>query len=156
MYAFIVIIHIAASAVLILLILLQAGRGGGLSEGFGGGAMQNIFGSSSKTIMTKITAVCAVVFILTSISLTILVTRRGKSLIDVKKTKVSDIIAQQKTKAAPIKQQAQTPTTEPQAEDAKKTVTVKEVKIDPQTGKEIVVKEEKMTPEEAAARQGGK
>jgi tetratricopeptide (TPR) repeat protein len=34
--------------------------------------------------------------------------------------------------------------------DVKKTVTVREIRIDPATGKEIVIKEEKMTPEEAA------
>lgn len=160
MYAFLLVIHILASIFLILVILLQAGRGGGLSESFGGGAMQNIFGSSSTTVLTKITAACAVIFILTSLTLTILTSRRGKSLIDLERSKVSDIVLGQKQKVAARQEPSkgiglpsspQAPEAAAQAE-AGKTVTVREVRIDPATGKEIVVKEEKMTPEEAAQR----
>lgn len=143
MYAFLITIHVLASIFLIAVILLQAGRGSGLSEGFGGGAMQNIFGSSSTTVLTKVTAGCAIVFIITSLTLTIMATRRGKSLIELQKGKVSDIVTQQKK---PVTGTAVQPVDN-------KTVTVREVKIDPATGKEIVVKEEKMTPEEAAAKQ---
>jgi preprotein translocase subunit SecG len=162
-----VAVHVLASIFLIAVILLQAGKGSGMSEGFGGGAMQNMFGSSANTVMTKVTAACAIIFIFTSLTLTIMTTRRSKSLIELERGKVSDIVTGQKVKArgespaaAPMSQQpvavaaAQAPA-QP-AEEAKKTVTVKEVKIDPVTGKEIVVKEEKMTPEEAAARNNAK
>ncbi len=148
MYGFMVAVHVLACIFLIAVILFQAGRGGGLSETFGSSAMQNIFGSSSKTILTKITAVCAVIFIITSLLLTILTTRRSKSLIDLEKGRVMDIVASQKS--SPVSKQ-ELPLTA--GKDAAKTVTIKEVKIDPATGKEIVVKEEKMTPQEAAARQ---
>ncbi|PIR65734.1 MAG: preprotein translocase subunit SecG [Candidatus Omnitrophica bacterium CG12_big_fil_rev_8_21_14_0_65_43_15] len=149
MYAFMIVIHILASIFLIAVILFQAGRGGGLTETFGGGAMQNMFGSSANMVMTKVTAACAIVFIITSLSLTILTTRRSKSLIDLERSKVADVIIKQKQQPA-----ATVPAAAPVSPlDAKKTVTVREVKIDPETGKEIVVKEEKMTPEEAAAKQ---
>jgi preprotein translocase subunit SecG len=170
MFIAIIVFHILASIFLILVILLQAGRGSGLAEGFGGGTvMQNIFGSSSSTVLTKATAVCAVVFIVTSLTLTILTSRRGKSLIDLEKAKVGDIVAGQKPKeavgataggvnvASPKEAPAQTTTpAKGEVNAPEKTVTVREVKIDPATGKEIVVKEEKMTPEEAAERQKSK
>jgi|GEM_PF-432827 len=159
MYGFMIVVHVLASIFLIAVILFQAGRGGGLTEGLGGGAMQNIFGASSKTVLTKVTTVCAIIFICTSLLLTILTTRRSKSLIDLEKSKVIDITTKQRpgfaktqasqTTASVGQQQAQSQTA---GQDSAKTVTVREVKIDPATGKEIVVKEEKMTPQEAAAK----
>ena len=166
MYGLMVTVHVLASVFLIAVILLQAGKGSGLSEGFGGGAMQNMFGSSANTVMTKVTAACAVIFIFTSLTLTIMTTRRSKSLIELERGKVSDIVTGQKVKArgespavTPMSQQPAAATAQApaqSAQEAKKTVTVKEVKIDPVTGKEIVVKEEKMTPEEATARNNAK
>lgn len=80
MYIFLIVIHVLASLVLIAVILLQAGRGGGLAETFGGGAAQNIFGTSASKILTKATTVCAVTFILTSIALGVLSSRKSQSL----------------------------------------------------------------------------
>ncbi len=80
MYIFLIIIHVIASLVLIAVILLQAGKGGSLAETFGGGAAQNLFGTSASKILTKATTVCAVTFILTSISLSVLSGRKSESL----------------------------------------------------------------------------
>jgi preprotein translocase subunit SecG len=64
---FITIVHIMAALVLILFILLHAGRGGGLSEMFGGGM------SSGSTVVEKnldrLTVVAAVVFGITTVAL---------------------------------------------------------------------------------------
>jgi len=61
---------------------LQAGKGGGLADTFGGSQMQNLFGTKSTTVLTKLTAVCAIGFIVTCISLAIISSRKGKSIID--------------------------------------------------------------------------
>lgn len=82
MYAVIIVIHIVASIFLIAVILLQAGRGGGLSDSFGGSQMQSLFGTKSANVLTKLTAVCAILFILTCISLAIISSHRSKSLMD--------------------------------------------------------------------------
>jgi len=82
MYAFLIIIHVVACLVLIAVILLQAGRGSGLSDMMGGGQPQSILGTQTNQFMTRATEVCAVIFILTSLSLGILSTHRGKSLIE--------------------------------------------------------------------------
>ncbi|MGH7198142.1 MAG: preprotein translocase subunit SecG [Candidatus Omnitrophota bacterium] len=82
MYALLIVIHITACMVLIAVILLQAGRGGGLSEMIGGGQPNSLFGTQTNVFMTRATEVCAVVFVITSLSLGILSTQRGKSLIE--------------------------------------------------------------------------
>jgi preprotein translocase subunit SecG len=81
MYAFVMVVHVIASVVLILVILMQAGRGGGVSEIFGGGSNQTIFGTSAAQFLTRATAACAVLFIITSLSLAVMSSRRSRSLI---------------------------------------------------------------------------
>ncbi len=96
MYTLIIVIHIIACFILIASILLQAGRGGGLSDLFGGGASQTIFGTRTSTFLTRATTVAAIVFLLTCISLTILSGRRGRSLLE-GKTEVSEETPEEKT-----------------------------------------------------------
>jgi len=82
MYSILIVIHIIISLFLIAVILLQAGKGGGLADTFGGSQMQNLFGTKSTTVLTKLTAVCAIGFIVTCISLAIISSKKGKSIID--------------------------------------------------------------------------
>jgi preprotein translocase subunit SecG len=80
MYVFLIAVHVIASLVLVVTILLQAGRGGGLSEAFGSSSTSTIFGTSASTFLQRATAVCAIVFLLTSLSLAVLSSRRSRSL----------------------------------------------------------------------------
>lgn len=65
-------IHIAVSLMLIVLILLHSGRGGGLSEMFGGGLGSAAAGSSVvERNLDRITVVTAVVFSFTTVILAI-------------------------------------------------------------------------------------
>jgi len=79
LYGFILTIHVLVCFILIAVILLQAGRGGGVADAFGGTA-QSMFGTRGATILTRATTFCAVVFMLTSISLAMLSAQKGKSL----------------------------------------------------------------------------
>ncbi len=64
------IIHIFACAVLMFVVLLQQGKGGGMGAAFGGGAAAQVFGGrGAGNILTRATAVCAAIFMLTSVSL---------------------------------------------------------------------------------------
>src|ERR1700720_44829 len=64
------IIHIAVCAFLMLVVLLQQGKGGGMGAAFGGGATQQVFGGrGAGNILTRATAVCAGIFMLTGVSL---------------------------------------------------------------------------------------
>jgi preprotein translocase subunit SecG len=64
------IIHIFVCFFLMLVVLLQQGKGGGMGAAFGGGATQQVFGGrGAGNILTRATAVCAGIFMLTSVSL---------------------------------------------------------------------------------------
>lgn len=80
-YPLILVIHVFVCFVLVLVILLQAGRGGGLAEAFGGTA-QSIFGTRGAVYLTRATTVCAVLFMLTSLTLAFLSAQRGRSLME--------------------------------------------------------------------------
>ena len=71
MYAFLTVIHVIVCVFLMLVVLLQAGRGGGIGLAFGGsGGSQSVFGSSGgANFLTKLTAVCAVIFFTNSLAL---------------------------------------------------------------------------------------
>src|SRR3989338_5134864 len=81
MVVFLIVVHVFVCLVLIAVILLQAGRGGGLSD-IAGSQPQSIFGTQTSAFMTRATEVCAVVFIITSLSLAVMSTQRVKSLIE--------------------------------------------------------------------------
>ena len=82
MYIFLIIVHVIVCLVLVLVVLLQAGRGGGISDMMGGGQPQSIFGTQTNAFMMRATEVCAVLFIITSLSLGIITAQRGKSLVE--------------------------------------------------------------------------
>src|SRR5271166_4533124 len=64
------ILHISVCLFLMLVVLLQQGKGGGMGAAFGGGASQQVFGGrGAGNLLTRATAVCAGLFMLTSVSL---------------------------------------------------------------------------------------
>lgn len=70
MSVFFIIIHIIVSITLILIVLLQTGKGADMGAAFGGGSSQTLFGSSgASTMLSKATTVAAVVFMLTCLVL---------------------------------------------------------------------------------------
>lgn len=81
MYGVVLAIHVGLALFMIIIILLQGGRGG-LGETMGGAAAQSLFGGGANVVMTKLTAVCAGAFMATSLSLAFLSAQRGKSVID--------------------------------------------------------------------------
>jgi len=64
-----IVLHVIVCFILILVVLLQAGRGASMGAAFGG-ASQTIFGATGAgTFLGKMTTVIAVVFMLTTLSL---------------------------------------------------------------------------------------
>jgi len=63
------VLHVVACFFLILVVLLQQGRGGGLGGSLGGGATQVFGGRGAGNFMTRLTTAMAIVFMLTSLSL---------------------------------------------------------------------------------------
>ncbi len=78
MYVFLAVVHVVACIMLILIVLLQRGRGADMGAVFGGGSSQTIFGSSGPgTFLGKVTAVIAAVFMITSLWLAYSATHKG-------------------------------------------------------------------------------
>ncbi|OQY18550.1 MAG: preprotein translocase subunit SecG [Desulfobacteraceae bacterium 4572_35.1] len=71
MITFLLTVHVVVSIALIIIVLLQAGKGADAGASFGGGASQTVFGASGgRTFMSKMTTGVAFIFMLTSLSLT--------------------------------------------------------------------------------------
>ena len=90
-----IIIHVVVCIALIMIVLLQTGKGADMGAAFGGGSSQTLFGSTgASTFLSKATTVAAIVFMLTSL---ILAYMSGDKIT---KSVVTDV-------PAPIEQQAQ-------------------------------------------------
>ncbi len=70
MTAFLVVLHILVCLFLVLFVLLQPGARGGVGAAFGGAGGQTVFGGrGANTFLARLTAGAAVVFMITSITL---------------------------------------------------------------------------------------
>ncbi|MGA8764716.1 MAG: preprotein translocase subunit SecG [Candidatus Sulfotelmatobacter sp.] len=78
MIILVTIVHIIVCFFLIIVVLLQSGKAGDISAAFGGQGSQAAFGPrGAATALSKATTISAVLFMLTSITLSIYATRRG-------------------------------------------------------------------------------
>lgn len=67
MFAFLSVIYVLVCLFLILVVLLQAGKGGGMGSAFGGGSSQTVFGGAGAgNFLTRLTWISAVLFMLLS------------------------------------------------------------------------------------------
>jgi preprotein translocase subunit SecG len=74
-------IHVLVCIFLILVILLQAGKGGGMGGAFGGAGAQTVFGGrGAQTLLGKITSISAGIFMLTSLTLAYQASRSGSEV----------------------------------------------------------------------------
>jgi preprotein translocase subunit SecG len=108
MTALIIIVHVLVCLIMIGVILLQAGKGAEIGAAFGGSS-QTIFGSrGATTFLSKMTIAAASLFMLTSLSLSIL--SKGRSVA----SSIVDTLPPAATTPAP----AQTPASAGVAESA--------------------------------------
>src|SRR5450432_879564 len=78
---FLQVVHLFVCAMLILVVLLQQGKGGGMGAAFGGGAAAQVFGGrGAGNLLTRATAICAGIFMLTSVSLAYLSSSGDRAL----------------------------------------------------------------------------
>ena len=83
--------NILISISLILIILLQQGKGSDIGSAFGGGSSNAMFGSSSNSNpLTKVTAVLSAIFLILSLSITYI----SRSSLD-KETSIEEIIIEE-------------------------------------------------------------
>jgi preprotein translocase subunit SecG len=78
--AFITLIHVVVCLVLIVVVLLQHGKSADIAATFGGMGSQTAFGPrGTATVFSRLTTWCAIIFMITSMALTYLASRRGAS-----------------------------------------------------------------------------
>ena len=76
MLILITIVHVVVCIFLIIVVLLQSGKAADLAGAFGGMGSQTAFGPrGSATLLSKATTASAIVFMITSLSLSIMATR---------------------------------------------------------------------------------
>jgi preprotein translocase subunit SecG len=72
-----IVVHVIVSIALIMIVLLQTGKGADMGAAFGGGSSQTLFGSTgASTFLSKATTGAAIIFMLTSLALAYLSTHR--------------------------------------------------------------------------------
>jgi len=78
-----IIIHVIVCIALIMIILLQTGKGADMGAAFGGGSSQTLFGSTgASTFLTKATTAAVIVFMITSLGLAYISSHRiGDSIV---------------------------------------------------------------------------
>ena len=86
MYILAMFVHVVVCVFLIIVVLLQSGKAADLAGAFGGMGSQTAFGPrGSATLLSKATTISAVLFMVTSLALSILATRSaglGSTVLD--------------------------------------------------------------------------
>ena len=101
--ALITVIHIIVCAFLIIVVLLQSGQGGDIAAAFGGMGSQTAFGPrGAATVLSKATTWSAIIFMVTSITLSVFASRHSGT---------NSVL--QGVKASPAKSQPVKPATPP-------------------------------------------
>jgi preprotein translocase subunit SecG len=116
MAGLVVAIHLIACLGLIIIVLVQRGRGGGLVESFSG--LESMFGVKTSVFLTRTTTVFSIMFFITCLLLTFFSVRQSRSLLRGK-------IPAPVTQTSPLQEQAkeaaeQLPVTHPVAAEAPK------------------------------------
>lgn len=105
------VLHLGVCVFLILVVLLQTGKGADLAGAFGTGGSQTAFGArGATTLLAKLTTGSAIIFMITSFTLALMASRGGTSV-------VTDEPVQQSAPAAPSSAPA-APPSGPPAESA--------------------------------------
>ncbi len=107
MTALLVTVHVIICIVLILAVLLQSGKAADLAGAFGGVGSQTAFGPrGAQTLLGKVTTVCAILFMVTSLGLWLI---SGKTSSVVKNVPAKETPAATRTQPATQEQKSQTP-----------------------------------------------
>lgn len=97
------IIHILVCLVLIMVVLLQSGKAADLAGAFGGMGSQTAFGPrGAATVLSQATEICAIIFMVTSLTLSILASRQGAG-------SSGSVLGKGTTRPAPTQQKPATP-----------------------------------------------
>jgi preprotein translocase subunit SecG len=112
MSTFVTVLHVFTCILLVLVVLIQSGKGAEISASFGGSS-QTVFGSSGgSTFFSRFTAIAATIFFITSMTLTLMGSDHGKGLFSAADTAPAHTSAPAQN-AAPAQHAAPTQNTAP-------------------------------------------
>lgn len=77
MQTVITVLHVVGALLLIVVVLLQPGKGSAIGAGLGGGSSQTMLGGGAGNFLTKLTAGIAILFMVTSLALATLSNKKG-------------------------------------------------------------------------------
>lgn len=97
--AFVLVIHIIVCILLVVTILMQAGRGGGLAESFS--SAESMFGTQTNSFLVRTSTVLAAIFLTTSLVLAISGAKGEKSLMAAKKDLLPKVTVTKKAEETP-------------------------------------------------------
>ena len=121
MTTLLITIHVLVCIILIIAVLLQSGKAADLAGAFGGAGSQTAFGPrGAATLLSKVTTIGAIVFMLTSLGLWILSAKGDRSVVSGEKETPAAVETQKETPAAPTEQQAINPGAETAQPEAQK------------------------------------
>lgn len=104
MTALVTVIHIVVCLILIVAVLLQSGKAGDLAGAFGGVGSQSVFGPrGAATLLSKVTTISAILFMVTSMGLWIISSKGARSVVRREEAPTTE----QKTKTPPVKKEAE-------------------------------------------------
>lgn len=82
MHTFLMVLHVMVCLILILVVLLQRGKGGDMGAALGGGGSNTVFGGrGAGNFLTKLTTASAIGFMLTSLSLSYIINQDANVLV---------------------------------------------------------------------------
>ena len=78
--SFLTVIHLVTAIAIVVLVLLQQGKGADMGAAFGGGSSQSVFGSrGSANFLSRTTGILAAVFFATGLSLAYMYTKQSSA-----------------------------------------------------------------------------
>ena len=123
MHTFVLVVHIILAVLMILLILVQQGKGAEAGASFGGGGAATVFGASgSANFLTRVTAILTALFFVTSMTLAVFAKKQTAAAYSLGTTAPATVPAQANT-TAPVTAPVQTNTTTPTQTNSTETST---------------------------------
>lgn len=121
MSTLLITIHIIVCFILIVAVLLQSGKSADLAGAFGGVGSQTVFGArGAATILSNLTTICAILFMVTSLGMWLISAKGIKSVVK-KEAEVKEAAAAAEPKKEPEKEKAKTAEEQKQEKTEKST-----------------------------------
>lgn len=102
MQTFVLVVHIILAILMIVLILVQHGKGADAGASFGGGAATVFGASGSGNFLTRLTAVLTALFFITSLSLAVFAKKQTTDAYSLKSVQTTTTAPSKSAETSPV------------------------------------------------------